>query len=66
MMSSFDDIKSVIIMVINNEIVIQYVNDILACTIYDVLKKVVIGIWKKLIRNFIQAKMLKRKTLHLE
>lgn len=47
-MKSFDDLTSVILMAINNEIVLQYVNGILACGIYDVLKKVIIDIWTKL------------------
>lgn len=47
-MASFDDLKSVILMAINNEIVWGYINGILSCGIYDVLKKVVIDIWKKL------------------
>ena len=50
-MASFDDLTSIILMAINNEIVYQYINGILACGIYDVLKKVIIDIWKKLNRK---------------
>lgn len=48
MNSFYDELISAIVLAINNEIVIQYINGILGCAIYDVLKSFIIDTWKNL------------------
>ncbi|KHS58568.1 hypothetical protein QX51_02095 [Terrisporobacter othiniensis] len=48
MNSFYDELISAIVLAINNEIVMQYINGILGSAIYDVLKSFIIDTWKNL------------------
>lgn len=48
MNSFYDELISTIVLAINNEIVMQYINGILGSAIYDVLKSFIIDTWKNL------------------